>query len=533
MMEVEHRRRYPAESFPLDAPRYVVYGEVASGGTASVHYGQLRGPHGFCRAVAIKRLHPHIAKDPDFIAMFIDEARLSARLSHANIINTLDVMQTSSELSLVMEYVHGESLWTLLRLARQQGKPIPLQVASSLIASVLHGLHAAHEARDERGELLQVVHRDVSPPNILVGSDGIPRLLDFGIAKALGRMRSTPSGEIKGKLAYMAPEQLHATHVDRRTDVYGAAAVFWETLTGSQLFAAPSEPEIVQRVLNDKVEAPSVHRNAMPSAVDAIVLRGLQRDMNERFPTAIAMALELERSVGLATQAEIATWLKQLAGASLRARSERLDFLRRQAAPGVPRRVAYDGEESATRRLSQAPLLPLAAAADSPPPLQQRDAVHPGTRKPSSQHWLAGATVLLLPAAAVWAVSASKTQVDAAEHAGSAPAEVQSASAAAADYPPQHEPALDPVPQERAYPAAAAAAQIQDRVEPFKRSARPASEAQDAPPRAARHATTPPAVVKAKAKPQPQPLTETQPVSCAPFYYVDQLGIRHPKPECL
>jgi eukaryotic-like serine/threonine-protein kinase len=492
----------------LDA-RYVVYAEVAAGGTASVHYGQLRGPHGFSRPVAIKRLHPHIAKDPDFIAMFIDEARLSARLNHANIIHTLDVIQTPGELALVMEYVHGESLYRLLRLAREQGKPIPVMVASSLIAAVLHGLHAAHEARGEHGEPLQIVHRDVSPQNILVGSDGTPRVLDFGIAKALVRMRSTPSGEIKGKLAYIAPEQLHAAHVDRRTDVYGAAAVLWEALTGSQLFDGPSELAVVHRVLNEPVEAPSQHRKDVPSALDAIVLRGLARDIKQRFATALAMALELERSVGVAKQQEIATWLQQLAGPALRERKQRLSQLE-QAAP--PLAAAHD--EALTRRLPPAPksvTLDTEAAAV--------DLVQLGVRRSRRQRWLAFAAVVVLCAAVLGALTGIH-DVDA----------VPRVMAAREPEPPSAPRELVlPDPEAVAEPESASATEAPAPSEqPATRPVRaPSARAEGyAPPRTLRRNVARPVATVTRERAQPAA------ISCAPFYY-DAHGIRHPQPECM
>ena len=316
-------------------PRYAVYGEIASGGMASVQYGRLLGPRGFSRAVAIKRLHAHFAREPEFVTMFVDEARLSARLVHANIIHTLDVIETPGEVALVMEYVHGETLWNLLRLARAEQKLIPLPVGCSLLASVLYGLHAAHEAAGDNGEPLCIVHRDVSPQNILIGADGIPRVLDFGIAKALGRLRSTPRGEIKGKLGYISCEQLRGEAVDRRTDIYGASAVFWEVLTGRVLFDGPSEPAVVHRVLYDSVAPPSSFRPELPATLDAIVLRGLSRERELRFASAREMALAIEREVGLASQSEVEAWLRELAGDRLDERGRVLAALQDVPEPSV------------------------------------------------------------------------------------------------------------------------------------------------------------------------------------------------------
>lgn len=354
--------------------RYQVYGEIASGGMASVQYGKLLGPRGFSRPVAVKRLHAHFSKDPDFVSMFLDEARLSARLMHANIIHTLDVIETPDGLALVMEYVHGESLLTLLRLTRAAAADIPVRIGCALIASVLHGLHTAHSARDDAGSPLHIVHRDVSPHNILIGSDGVPRVLDFGIAKALGRLRTTPQGEIRGKLGYIACEQLHAQPVDARTDIYGAAVVLWEVLTGVALFEGPSESAIVHRVLYDNVAAPSELRGEIPPALDAIVLRALRRDPSERFDSAREMALTLEREIGLASQSEVATWLQELAGERLQERSVLLGRLQ-DGAPSAEPQAAHSG----TRKVRAAPVRVMAPAAVSTAsvPVHELDAFQP------------------------------------------------------------------------------------------------------------------------------------------------------------
>ncbi|MEY4576394.1 MAG: hypothetical protein RL701_1097 [Pseudomonadota bacterium] len=330
--------------------RYEVYGEIASGGMASVQYGRLLGPRGFSRAVAIKRLHAHFNNAPDFVSMFLDEARLSAQLVHANIVHTIDMIETPGEVALVMEYVHGESLWALMRLTRQSGHLIPVHIACALIASVLHGLHAAHEARADDGTPLHIVHRDVSPQNILIGSDGVPRVLDFGIAKALGRIRTTPSGEIKGKLGYIASEQLRSEPVDRRTDVYGAGVVLWEALTGVPLFDGTSESAIVHRVLYDVIQAPSSSRPEVSAALDAIVLRALQRQPSARYANAHDMALQLERAIGLASQREIAAWLQETASERLAERAKQIAALQDDSAVRARREVR--GTLSGTRRIA-------------------------------------------------------------------------------------------------------------------------------------------------------------------------------------
>lgn len=295
---------------------------------ATIQYGRLQGPLGFSRDVAIKRLHPQFAKDESFVSMLLDEARLSARIAHVNVVQTIDVLSEPGQLSIIMEYVHGESLAGLLDRVRARGGHVPVRIAVALIAGILHGLHAAHETRGEHGEPLHIVHRDVSPENILVASDGVARLVDFGVARAQGRSRVTPAGELKGKLAYMASEQYRGEGVDRRVDVYGASVVLWETLAGRDLFTGETDAALVGAVLDQRVEPPSRFEPEVPPELDAVVLRGLARDPAQRFATTREMALTLERTVTLATQSEVSDWLEEIAGDLLRRRSDELRQMR-------------------------------------------------------------------------------------------------------------------------------------------------------------------------------------------------------------
>jgi serine/threonine-protein kinase len=224
---------------------------------ATVHLARLLGPVGFARTVAIKRLHPHLAKDPDFVAMFLEEARLAARVRHPNVVATLDVVSDDGELFLVMEYVAGESLSRLVRKVREKGERIPPRYLVGIMSGALEGLHAAHEAKSEKNQPLGLVHRDVSPQNVHVGIDGVPRVLDFGIAKATNRVQETRTDQIKGKVAYMSPEQLAKGNIDRRADVYSASVVLWEALTGQRLFKADDVPSLVYAIINEEVRKTS------------------------------------------------------------------------------------------------------------------------------------------------------------------------------------------------------------------------------------------------------------------------------------
>ena len=270
--------------------RYAIFGEIAAGGMASVHWGRLLGSAGFTRVVAIKRLHRHLASDPEFIKMFLDEARLAARIRHPNVVAARDVVADDDELLIVMEYVDGESLARLFRLARQRSSPIPVEVAVAVAVGALEGLQAAHEARDEAGHPLSIVHRDVSPQNVLVGADGIARVVDFGVAKAARRSAHTALGVLKGKLAYMAPEQLRHDPVDRRTDIYALSVVLWELLAGRRLFTGTEESELAAAIRKGVHTPPSLFRQEVTQRLDEVVLRGCSAEPRERFASARAMA---------------------------------------------------------------------------------------------------------------------------------------------------------------------------------------------------------------------------------------------------
>jgi serine/threonine protein kinase len=304
--------------------RYALHAEIAAGGMAAIHIGRLLGPVGFARTVAIKRLHPPLAKDPEFVAMFLDEARLAARIRHPNVVSTLDIVATEGELFVVMDYVQGESLARLMRTARSLKEPIPQPIVAAIMVGVLHGLHAAHEARDEQGEPLRIVHRDVSPHNVLVGVDGAAHVIDFGIAKARGRMQVTRDGQIKGKLSYMPPEQLLGQGLDHRADVFAAAIVFWEALTGRRLFEGIDDGDIYARVLHGELERPSVYAPRLGAEVDSIVMRGLARDRSERYPSAREMALAIEAVMPLAPPSKVGEWVEALAGDSIAERMEQI-----------------------------------------------------------------------------------------------------------------------------------------------------------------------------------------------------------------
>jgi serine/threonine-protein kinase len=310
--------------------RYALFDEIAAGGMATIHLGRLVGPVGFSRTVAIKTLHPQFAKDPEFVEMFLEEARLASRIQHPNVISTVDVATAEGEVFLVMEYVAGESLAKLVRSALKKGDPIPVEVAVTILAGMLHGLHATHEAKNEQMEAMHIVHRDVSPQNVLVGLDGIARIFDFGVAKAAAiRTQTTSDGQMKGKLSYMSPEQLNSRDVDRRTDVFAAGVVAWECLAGRRLFAGSDPGEVLAKVLTLDIPAPIDVLSSVPRVLSNTVMRALERSPEQRWQTARDFAIELERNVVLAAPHVVGDWVAQHAGEALQDRRHRVEAVER------------------------------------------------------------------------------------------------------------------------------------------------------------------------------------------------------------
>ena len=312
--------------------RYLICAELASGGMATVHLGRLLGPAGFSKIVAIKRLHSQFATDPEFLSMFIDEARLASVISHPNVVSALDVVVEGAELLLVMEYVQGETLAQLIRLARKQNASPPLGIIQRILCDALDGLHAAHTA-SVGGQPLNIVHRDVSPQNIMVGANGVARVLDFGIAKAESQSQSTRPGLVKGKFSYLSPEQVGGLPVDARTDVFSAGVVLWESLTGRRLFSLEGAAKTVERVLTAPIPAPSSKNPTISADLDRVVLRALERKGALRYQSAAEFADALRAVSGEATRAEVSAWVSSTAADVLAQRRAALHELEAMDVP--------------------------------------------------------------------------------------------------------------------------------------------------------------------------------------------------------
>ena len=300
---------------PLRAGRYETLRPIASGGMATVYLGRTVGAGGLERLVAIKIMHPHTAAEPEFVAMFLDEARLAARLRHPNVVPTIDLVE--DPLFLVMEFIDGPSLHLLMRRLWKAKRSLPIGIALRIFLDMLAGLHAAHELTGTNGEPLHLVHRDVSPQNVLVGGDGISRLTDFGVARAESRISVTAGNGPKGKIGYMSPEQVKSLPVDRRSDIYSAGVVLWEMLAGRRLYEADNDGALITKMLAGPPGGPRSVTADVPVSIDQACLRALERDPGQRYPTAAAFAEGVEQAaaaaqVVIASKREVGALIREL-----------------------------------------------------------------------------------------------------------------------------------------------------------------------------------------------------------------------------
>jgi hypothetical protein len=286
-----------AGSVPDRIGRYEVLGELATGGMAQILLARLRGPAGFERAVVLKRILPHLARSESFTAMFLDEARTVARIRHPNVVQVQELGREGSELVLAMEYVEGESIAGIMKRALSTQRKVSPALAAYIVAEACSGLHAAHVATDLDGKPLEVVHRDVSPQNVMVTYDGQVKVLDFGVARAADRTTLTEAGQVKGKFEYMAPEQCHGKRVDRRTDVFALGIVLYELVAQRRLFKRATPLETMRAICEQSVVPPCRVDATFPPRLEAIVLRALGRRPEDRYPSAVEMRRELLAAV--------------------------------------------------------------------------------------------------------------------------------------------------------------------------------------------------------------------------------------------
>ena len=274
--------------------KYRLLAELGQGGTANVCLAVARGPSGFNKLVVLKFLKDELAAEPEFRRMFLNEARLAARLNHPNVVQTYEVFEEAGRPIIVMEYLEGAPLSRIVSRAREQGHPIPLTMHLRIICETLNGLHYSHELRDYDGTPLGVVHRDMSPQNIFVSFSGKITLLDFGIAKLTYSIAETQTGVLKGKLRYMPPEQILGETVDGRTDIFAVGVMIWEALVRQKMWSGVSDANIMYNVLNGAIPSPRKVRPDVPEALERICMKALATDPNHRYGTAAELQDDLE-----------------------------------------------------------------------------------------------------------------------------------------------------------------------------------------------------------------------------------------------
>jgi eukaryotic-like serine/threonine-protein kinase len=286
--------RPPAKSVHIEDKRYEKIAELATGGMATVYFGRMRAATGVERRVAIKEMLPHLAKSAEFVRMFFDEARLASRIHHPNVVATLDMTEADGSHALILEYVEGPSLQQIMKYQVERGATIPLDITLRIFLDLLAGLHAAHELIDEDGRALNLVHRDVSPQNMLVGTDGITKITDFGIARAESRLSTTRTGNVKGKVPYMSPEQVKSLPIDRRTDVYAAGVILWEMLTSQRLVQGETDVAMIYQVTDREATTPREWNPGIPEPIAKVCLRALEKRVENRYMTAVQFIDALE-----------------------------------------------------------------------------------------------------------------------------------------------------------------------------------------------------------------------------------------------
>ena len=367
------RSRGVGPNAPSKIGRYELCFELASGGMASVHLARVEGNPGFEKLVALKRIHPHLACEPEYIEMFLDEARIASRITHSNVCSVFDFGEADGEYFIAMEYLVGEPLSRVHRrvladLDQRSSPLLPMRMAR-IIAQACEGLHAAHELADGDGESLHVVHRDVSAENLFVTYDGATQVVDFGIAHARQRVHNTEAGQVKGTFPYMAPEQMTSAVVDRRVDIWALGAVLWELLTLRKLFLRETDVNTMYAVLSGEIQPPSAYRSEVSSDLDDIVLKALQRSPDERWQTAREMGKALRRYLAkqdeLIGPAEIADWMRQLFPSGELRKRELMEIARSRE--GVESETAAPIEAESDERVSGFPALMVDRMPPAPP----------------------------------------------------------------------------------------------------------------------------------------------------------------------
>ncbi|MEZ4448559.1 MAG: protein kinase [Nannocystaceae bacterium] len=334
--------------------RYEILQRLGHGGMATVFLGRATGSAGFEKLVAIKVIHPHLAAEPDLVDMFLDEARIAARIHSPHVVEILDLGHDQGDYYMVMEFVDGETLSALLRALRPSGR-LPLPAILQIMADACEGLRAAHDLRDADGHLFGVIHRDVSPQNLLIDLSGWVKIVDFGIMKAKGKRSDTRTGQLRGKFPYMSPEQAQAKPLTPACDLFALGVILWELCTGQRLFAGETDVETLSKVIACERPPLAEVRSDLPEGLERVLSRTLARDPADRYPSASAMLVELralqrEHAGEVDARAQLAALMRSTFGGQVDYRRATL----RTPRPSIAL-VPSMGEEDATRPDGAAP----------------------------------------------------------------------------------------------------------------------------------------------------------------------------------
>ncbi|HTJ44882.1 MAG TPA: protein kinase, partial [Kofleriaceae bacterium] len=352
---------------PAPFGKYYLLERINVGGMAEVFRAKAYGVEGFERLVAVKRILPNIAEDKEFIKMFIDEAKIAVQLNHANIAQIFDLGVVDQSYYIALEHVHGRDLRNIFDRCRGSGEPMPVAQACFVIMKICEGLDYAHNKRDQAGREINLVHRDVSPQNVLVSFEGEVKLIDFGIAKAAGKGSKTQAGILKGKFGYMSPEQVRGLPIDRRSDIFSCGIVLYELLTGERLFVGESDFSTLEKVRNVEILPPSTYNRKIPDELERIVLKALAKDSDDRYQNAIDLHDELQAFVYTAgefySRKDLAAWMKRTFAKEIEEETAKLEQYRQLKPPAEvvqPQRAATKPPPIAAspRRTTSMPSVP-------------------------------------------------------------------------------------------------------------------------------------------------------------------------------
>jgi serine/threonine protein kinase len=359
---------------PIPFGKYYLLERINVGGMAEVFRAKAYGVEGFERLVAVKRILPNIAEDRDFITMFVDEAKIAVQLNHANVAQIFDLGVVDGAYYIALEHIHGRDLRAIFDRCRQGSEPMPIAQACFVLMKVCEGLDYAHNKRDQSGRELHLVHRDVSPQNVLVSFEGEVKIIDFGIAKAAGKGAKTQAGILKGKFGYMSPEQVRGLPIDRRSDIFSCGIVLYELLTGERLFVGESDFSTLEKVRNVEILPPSTYNRKIPDELERIVLKALAKDVEDRYQNAIDLHDELQAFVYTAgefySRKDLASWMKKVFTREIEAETAKLEQFRQIPAPQLQQSAQQAPLRSTTldERGGRRPTLAMPSMAPPKPP---------------------------------------------------------------------------------------------------------------------------------------------------------------------